>query len=168
MPGFPIQTPWDHSSVDSSPRPIAASHVFHRLLVPRHPPCALSNLTTKMLASTMQFSTNAHPHPPTCGEPPPGRLSRNRGMTVIRCIQKKPHPGPKPTGGLFLQDPTGCLHPIPAAPHPPFPTTPHEVAVLGIGGRCRDRTRQCLRHRAPRHHIRAARAPYRLSADGAP
>src|SRR5689334_15858060 len=59
VPGFPIRTPWDHSSVDSSPRPIAASHVLHRLLVPRHPPYALSNLTTKMLASTVQFSTNA-------------------------------------------------------------------------------------------------------------
>src|ERR1041384_6633876 len=62
VPGFPIRTPWDHSSVDSSPRPIAASHVLHRLLVPRHPPSALSNLTTKMLASTVQFSTNNHPH----------------------------------------------------------------------------------------------------------
>src|SRR5688500_14680498 len=47
MPGSPIRTPWDHSSVDSSPRPIAASHVLHRLLVPRHPPYALKNLTTK-------------------------------------------------------------------------------------------------------------------------
>src|SRR5690242_12491014 len=46
MPGYPIRTPWDHSSVDSSPRPIAASHVLHRLLMPRHPPYALSNLTT--------------------------------------------------------------------------------------------------------------------------
>src|ERR671938_1986685 len=64
VPGSPIRTPWDHSSVDSSPRPIAASHVLHRLLVPRHPPSALSNLTTKMLASTVQFSTNNHPHPP--------------------------------------------------------------------------------------------------------
>src|ERR1041384_6544147 len=64
VPGFPIRTPWDHSSVDSSPRPNAASHVLHRLLVPRHPPCALSNLTTKMLASTVQFSTNNHPHQP--------------------------------------------------------------------------------------------------------
>src|SRR5256714_5993256 len=61
--GFPIRTPWDHSLVDSSPRPIAASHVLHRLLVPRHPPFALSNLTTKMLASTIQFSTNTQtPH----------------------------------------------------------------------------------------------------------
>jgi hypothetical protein len=47
VPGYPIRTPWDHSSVDSSPRPIAASHVLHRLLVPRHPPYALSNLTTQ-------------------------------------------------------------------------------------------------------------------------
>src|SRR5512139_2311775 len=61
MPAFPIRTPWDHSSVDSSPRPIAASHVLHRLLVPRHPPFALDNLTTKMLASTVQFSTNDQP-----------------------------------------------------------------------------------------------------------
>ena len=45
MPGSPIRTPWDHSLVDSSPRPIAASHVLHRLLVPRHPPFALDNLT---------------------------------------------------------------------------------------------------------------------------
>src|SRR3954469_23348242 len=63
MSGFPIRTPWDHSLVDSSPRPIAASHVLHRLLVPRHPPFALDNLTTenKMLASTVQFSTNNQP-----------------------------------------------------------------------------------------------------------
>jgi hypothetical protein len=63
VPGYPIRTPWDHSLVDSSPRPIAASHVLHRLLVPRHPPSALDNLTTKMLASTMQISTNNQPQP---------------------------------------------------------------------------------------------------------
>jgi hypothetical protein len=56
LPGFPIRKSSDRSSVDSSPRLIAASYVLHRLLVPRHPPCALNNLTTKMLASTVQFS----------------------------------------------------------------------------------------------------------------
>ena len=61
MPGYPIRTPWDPRSVDNSPRPIAASHVLHRLLVPRHPPFALTNLTTKMLASTVQFSNNTPP-----------------------------------------------------------------------------------------------------------
>src|SRR5689334_3082994 len=76
VPGFPIRTPWDHSSVDSSPRPIAASHVLHRLLVPRHPPSALDNLTTenKMLASTVQFST--HNQPTTTRHPPNPTLNR--------------------------------------------------------------------------------------------
>lgn len=45
--GYPIRTPSDHSSVDNSPRTIAASHVLHRPLVPRHPPCALHNLKHK-------------------------------------------------------------------------------------------------------------------------
>src|ERR671910_1555433 len=58
-PGFPIRKPPDLSSVASSPGFIAGSNVLHRLLVPRHPPCALNNLTTKMkmLASTVQFSS---------------------------------------------------------------------------------------------------------------
>src|SRR5206468_9958034 len=91
VPGFPIRTPWDHSSVDSSPRPIAASHVLHRLLVPRHPPFALDNLTTenKMLASTVQFSTNdqptTHSHPPNPQEhnhPPHNRTDSRLSRTV--------------------------------------------------------------------------------------
>ena len=32
----------------SSPKLFAAYHVFHRLLVPRHPPCALSSLTSSI------------------------------------------------------------------------------------------------------------------------
>src|SRR3954465_7510793 len=59
VPGFPIRTPWDHSSVDSSPRPIAASHVLHRLLVPRHPPYALSNLTTHVKQKNGTHPTRA-------------------------------------------------------------------------------------------------------------
>ena len=47
VPGFPIRTSSDHSSVDSSPRHNAASHVLHRLPVPRHPPCALTHLQHK-------------------------------------------------------------------------------------------------------------------------
>ena len=59
-PGFPIRISPDRSLVASSPALIAGSHVLLRLLVPRHPPCALNNLTTKMkmLASTVQFSNN--------------------------------------------------------------------------------------------------------------
>src|SRR6201999_2663349 len=47
VPGFPIRTSSDPRSVDSSPRHIAASHVLHRLLMPRHPPCALKHLQTQ-------------------------------------------------------------------------------------------------------------------------
>lgn len=47
MPGFPIRTSSDPRSVDNSPRHIAASHVLHRLPVPRHPPCALKHLQHK-------------------------------------------------------------------------------------------------------------------------
>ena len=46
-PGFPIRTSSDPRSVGSSPRHIAASHVLHRLSVPRHPPCALKHLQHK-------------------------------------------------------------------------------------------------------------------------
>src|SRR3954466_15594494 len=76
MPGSPIRTPWDHSSVDSSPRPIAASHVLHRLLVPRHPPYALKNLTTKSYkdarihcAILNQHQTHPLLSPPSCSQP---------------------------------------------------------------------------------------------------
>ena len=47
VPGFPIRTSSDPRSVDNSPRHIAASHVLHRLPVPRHPPCALTHLQHK-------------------------------------------------------------------------------------------------------------------------
>src|SRR5262245_50816307 len=39
--GFPIRKSPDRRSFSSSPRLIAAIHVLHRLLVPRHPPFAL-------------------------------------------------------------------------------------------------------------------------------
>src|SRR3712207_4862677 len=56
--GFPIRRSPDRSSFTSSPGLIAGYYVLHRLLVPRHPPIALSSLfATKMLASTVKFST---------------------------------------------------------------------------------------------------------------
>ena len=66
--GFPIRTSSDQRPVIGSPRLIADSHVLHRLLMPRHPPCALNNLHTikknKNLKSTIkptqsQFNANS-------------------------------------------------------------------------------------------------------------
>ena len=70
--GFPIRTPWDHSPVIDSPRLIADSYVLLRLLMPRHPPCALKNLTTKdqgvIFERTMKTTTT----------PPKGHSDRSR------------------------------------------------------------------------------------------
>jgi hypothetical protein len=55
-PGFPIRTSSDQSLVADSPRLIAGSNVLHRLLVPRHPPCALKNLAIYS-ADALQGST---------------------------------------------------------------------------------------------------------------
>ena len=133
MPGFPIRTPWDHSLVDSSPRPIAASHVLHRLLVPRHPPSALDNLTTenKMLASTVQFSTNDQPTTHTSPTSP--ETSDGIGNQIV--------PGTETTTSrrnadsrLFLQDPTGCCvcSPSPAASPNHFPHRRHPEAPAAV------------------------------------
>src|SRR5204862_1485565 len=45
--GFPIRRSRDQRSVSTSSGLIAAAHVLHRLLAPRHPPCALSLLIVK-------------------------------------------------------------------------------------------------------------------------
>jgi hypothetical protein len=47
VPGFPIRTSTDRSSVGSSPWLIAASNVLLRLQAPRHPPLALCSLENK-------------------------------------------------------------------------------------------------------------------------
>ena len=43
--GLPIRESAGHWPFSASPRLIAAVHALHRLLVPRHPPCALTILT---------------------------------------------------------------------------------------------------------------------------
>src|SRR6266516_1200304 len=55
--GFPIRKSRDQRLVSISPGLIAAAHVLHRLLAPRHPPCALSLLIVKnTLYAAMEFS----------------------------------------------------------------------------------------------------------------
>ncbi len=64
--GSPIRTPPDHSSVANSPGLIAGSNVLHRLLMPRHPPCALCSLPNTNTQQKQQRHTlqNKHPHTP--------------------------------------------------------------------------------------------------------
>src|SRR5829696_573740 len=63
VPGFPIRVSAGQSLFSSSPRLIAAVHALHRLLMPRHPPCALTILTVivdrpaEALAHTCRLTT---------------------------------------------------------------------------------------------------------------
>src|SRR5919201_3733430 len=60
--GFPIRRSRDQRLVSTSPALIAAAHVLHRLLAPRHPPCALVLLIEKnTLCAAMEFSRCAPP-----------------------------------------------------------------------------------------------------------
>ena len=95
MLGYPIRTPSDHSSVDNSPRTIAASHVLHRLLMPRHPPCALQHFTHNKHAQTTKPDTkkDARIHYATLNTPPHPETHHNHHHT---------HP---PQQGA----PTGCV-----------------------------------------------------------
>ena len=86
--GFPIRRSPDRSSFTSSPGLIAGYNVLHRLLVPRHPPIALSSLLYYKDArvhcevlNTRATTDPPHPtgtcrhrsaqktHPPTVSEP---------------------------------------------------------------------------------------------------
>ena len=57
--GFPHSEIAGSKDICSSPALIAAYHVFHRLLVPRHPPCALTTLT---VAGTIESLDSLFPH----------------------------------------------------------------------------------------------------------
>ena len=63
--GFPIRRSRDQRLVSTSPGLIAAAHVLHRLLAPRHPPCALSLLILKNTLDCCYgvFKVRADPRP---------------------------------------------------------------------------------------------------------
>lgn len=117
--------------VDSSPRPIAASHVLHRLLVPRHPPFALDNLTTKMLASTVQFSTNDQPTTRTAPHqtrPPPAVygtrpcLAPDKRRPLVQATERQPM--------VVLSGPNRVPVTDTQPHHPLVPHHPEGMAVL--------------------------------------
>ena len=55
---FPHSEICGSMDICSSPQLIAACHVFHRLLVPRHPPCALYSLT--IMLPSLSRSLRSH------------------------------------------------------------------------------------------------------------
>ena len=89
--GSPIRKSSDHWIFSSSPRLIAAVHVLHRHLTPRHPPRALSILTIFV----------EHTYVPLCsfqGTPPRRRAAG--GGRARRISRDGPgHVGPDPSWG---------------------------------------------------------------------
>jgi hypothetical protein len=106
VPGFPIRTSSDQCSVDSSPRHNAASHVLHRLPVPRHPPCALKHLQHKKPIRKKKLHINTQTTPTPYG-------SRRKHLCA-RCSQPlSTNQTPHPTTKVRQQhaDPTGTVKP---------------------------------------------------------
>ena len=64
--GFPHSDISGSSDICSSPKLFAAYHVFHRLLVPRHPPYALSSMTKRLRKLFLGCSLNLHMYSVTC------------------------------------------------------------------------------------------------------
>ena len=56
--GLPHSEISGSTPVCGSPKLIAANHVLHRLLTPRHSPCALSSLATNLIGTLKGFRTS--------------------------------------------------------------------------------------------------------------
>lgn len=137
MRGSPIRKSSDQRSVDSSPRLIAASYVLHRLLVPRHPPCALKNLTNTQRTHTRPTRPRRTGQDER-GYPHNYYLQDARVHCAVLKVRKMTAhptpPAPATPGGTiprrpltranscpFPQDPTACLQPAPQHHHVPDP-----------------------------------------------
>ncbi len=77
--GFPIRKSRDQRLVSTSPGLIAAAHVLHRLLAPRHPPCALVLLIEKNTCCCRYgvFKVRAGRRPPSHGKAATRAVSQN-------------------------------------------------------------------------------------------
>ena len=92
-PGFPIRESTGQRPFNASPWLIAVVHALHRLLVPRHPPCALTILTV-----IIEFSSS-----------PPGETGRAEKMPsfatcqLVRFSRTGEKPAPRRSSGRSLK-----------------------------------------------------------------
>ena len=119
QPGFPIRKSSDHSLVIDSPRLIADSYVLLRFLVPRHPPCALKNLTHYKDARVHCEVLKIQPAPHTRHRATSPRLEQGP-----RPEETSPTTATAPTANDQSQaaaspDPSGPNNVSGTAPHPP-------------------------------------------------
>src|SRR5262245_6109661 len=84
-PGCPIRTSPDPSLVAGSPGLIAGSYALLRLLVPRHPPCALINLATtddaRVHCAVLKIRpATRNPHAISAGQKRPGEVTSHAAV----------------------------------------------------------------------------------------
>src|SRR5205823_13551465 len=92
--GFPIRRSRDQRLVSTSPALIAAAHVLHRLLAPRHPPCALVLLIEKnTLCVAMEFSRCERARAPKRKPPIEDGLSKLSSDCLLRGQHNSRRPG---------------------------------------------------------------------------
>ena len=167
--GFPIRTPWDHSPVIDSPRLIADSYVLLRLLMPRHPPCALKNLTTKDQGVIFERTTE------TTTITPKGNSDRSRFIFLEIASYKRcsrplcssqtttpyhtPHtrPAPKDRNNRMIGAARKPETQVPHHNHAPSQRKSNAAAPWS----CCLRTQQCAKHYPAVHSGERSRTPSR-------
>jgi hypothetical protein len=110
--GFPIRTSPDHRSVVTSPRLIADSYVLHRLLVPRHSPCALEDLgnTKKYHKDTKNCLQDARVHYAVLKKQPHTTTTHQPADHDREDQPHTPTPTTRGQGCVQPQNPIACLH----------------------------------------------------------
>ncbi len=101
--GFPIRKSWYQRPVIDSSRLIADSHVLLRLPMPRHPPCALKNLTTNMIKNLheLKFITIERTKKDTHKACPPGSIILKKLLMQNRTKQNQRPEGHRLESHLF-------------------------------------------------------------------
>src|SRR5438067_7943188 len=103
-PGFPIRESAGHRPFSASPRLIAAVHALRRLLVPRHPPYALTILTVisgwkpagfrpviPVSLATVQFSRSAKRRRATAARAFAPGAGGNAGLSKLNSMRAAAH-----------------------------------------------------------------------------
>ena len=129
--GFPIRKSPDQSSSTSSPGLIAGHNVLHRLLVPRHPPIALSSLSNTHVNRNYKDARvhyevlNTRTEPRTTRDEP-ARHTTDNEETTTRPLPHNPTACPQPAFHENKPEPAPPARTGAQAPHPPGNPSRHE------------------------------------------